>query len=424
MSRVAVHFVVLTVLLSEATPLVGDTGKRGPGIRIDTSEGLMANIGRSGIKLILAPESTDPGGHYTIPPCEEGIDERSTNQCGQLQQGDNSTLTGGLDLEVDRDRVPTGRELSRGAVIDCGGLPPDRTLSCIAAGDNSTIERLTIENGTPPTPRGSEHRVGILILAEKHVRIREVVVRNTHRAILMKGESGRKTRARISGSLVDGTELAGFFVMGLSESDTPVSDAEYRVRLESNRLTSIGLHPILVVSFSALRTQMKVDIIDSVVEPLTLRGISVFTARGFDDVPARQNTTAVSIRGGRLIGGAEGSQVLGGVGLAMQNFNRGSVTGTDNNDNTVSVVVRGLEFVNLASDLQVNYAPDWGRGNTGVLAMKRSSHSDTVGGTTVGVIRKVADDAGNDWVIDGSQSKFNRRNEGFDTSAVSDDFEK
>lgn len=313
-------------------------------VQVDNVNDLLENIRRDDIELVLEP------GVYVIPSCPGGLaQEISDPSCGQMQQGDNSVLKSDLILKVDKNGVPTGRA-NGGAIIDCSGLPPSAVkYSCLVAGDGSSIRNLTITNGlTTPDPSGGEaqHRNAIMIVAGKEAVINEVHLLNARRGVLFTTESGKETKGVVRRSLIEGTELAGVFLFTIDPDFSGSSNSQIRGTIEANRLTNIGLHPLLYLWAvpNGIGHHSHAEFTENIVDSSNIFGIT-FEGLGFSGVPAQDNTASFRIEGGRL----EGSQ-----GLTMLIIGDGG----DNSNNCIAGRVEGLTIKNGQPALEAFLAPD------------------------------------------------------------------
>ena len=393
------------MLFTLSTTLLADNGKNREFVLVDNIDDLLENIGRDNIELALAP------GEYIIPSCSGGLaQEMSDPTCGQMQQGDNSVLSSDLELELDDNGVPTG-EANGGAVIDCSGLPPSAfKFSCLVAGDGSTIRNLTIRNGlNTPDPPGSgdaQHRNAIMIVAGKEALVDEVHLMNARRGVLFTTESGKKTEGVVRHSLIDGTELAGIFLFTINPDFTGTSNALLKGKIEANRLTNIGLLPILLIwaSPNGIGNESHAEFTDNIVDSSNIFGITI-EGLGFPGAPAQDNTASFKIEGGRL----EGSQ-----GLTMLTLGGGG----NNSNNCIVGEVDGLTIENGEPAVKAILTPAWGTGNKLLLEMTDSVYiSDTSVGEVI-----VTDDAGSDFQIAGTPEEFQQNNTNFDISDVLLDF--
>jgi hypothetical protein len=383
--------------------LAGDDDDR-EFVLVNNTADLLENIGRDNIELYLAP------GDYVLQSCSGGLDESSPT-CGQMQQGDNSVLRSDLELDLDYNGVPTGMA-NGGAIIDCSPLPPSDLKSCIVAGDGSTIRNLTIRNGpqTPePDPPGGEadNRNGIIIVAGKEAVVDGVRLINTRRGVLFTTESGMETRGVVRHSLIDGTELAGIFLHAKNPDNSNSSNSKLRGAAEANRLTHIGLHPLLFLWTlpTGIGNDSHAVFTENIVDSSNIYGITI---EGFGSLgaPAQDNTASFKIQGGRLEGG-QGLTIL-------------TIGNSDNsNNNCVVGEVEDLTIENGEPAVEASLTPAWGTGNKFLLEMENSVYiSDTSEGNVV-----VTDDAGNDFQIVGTPEEFMHNNTNFDISNVSlDDF--
>ena len=399
---------VATMAMEDFGPAVVSADSESEVVLVDNIADLLANIGRDNIELIVAAQSTDPGGAYVVPVCPKGVDEVSDPSCGQMQQGDDSVLRSTLELDLDENGVPTSATpevvLTAGAVIDCSDLPASGLrLSCLVAGDGSTIRNITIINGsqTPePDPPGGkpDNRNGIMIVAGKEAVVDEVRLINTRRGVLFTTESGKETRGEVRHSLIDGSELAGIFLW-VRSPDGDTSNSRLRGEIEANRLTRIGLHPLLYVwAFRGSGNDSHAEFIENIVDSSNPFGITI-QGVGSPGSPARGNTASFEIKGGRL----EGSQ-----GLTMR-----MVRGSDNSNNCVVGEVKGLTIENGNPAVSAGLA-GWGTGNKFLLEMTDSVY---VGETGPGEVR-VTDDVGSDFQFSGTPEEFLEDNTNFDISGA------
>lgn len=395
---------ILVFVFALSTTVLADKPDKVNGrelVFVDNVDELLENIGRDNIELALAP------GEYVIPSCSGGLaQEMSDPTCGQMQQGDNSVLRSDLELELDENGVPTG-EASGGAIIDCSGLPPSAfKFSCLVAGDGSTIRNLTIRNGlnTPdPDPPGSsdaQHRNAIMIVAGKEAVVDEVHLMNARRGVLFTTESGKKTEGVVRHSLIDGTELAGIFLFTINPDFSGTSNSQLKGEIEANRLTNIGLLPIVYIwaSPNGIGNDSHAEFTENIVDASNIFGITI-EGLGFPGAPAQDNTASFKIEGGRL----EGSQ-----GLTMMTLGGGG----NNSNNCIVGEVEGLTIENGEPAVKASLTPEWGTGNKFLLEMKDSVYiSETSAGEVF-----VTDDAGSDFQIAGTPEEFLEDNTNFDIS--------
>jgi hypothetical protein len=380
-------------------------------IQVDNSADLRRYIGWDGIDLMLAGTSTDTyadpslNGRYVLTPCDGGEEqERGSAPCGQLEQGDHSTLRSDLRLELDRQGAPTGRA-SGGAVIDCSGLPSSPVeFSCVVAGNGGTIERITIVNGTdrptPDPPGGAaDNRNGIMVPAGgTETLIDRVRILNTRRGVLMTTRSHQETRGTVRHSLIDGTELAGVFLWVIAPNSAETTGARLRGEVVSNRLTHIGLHPLILEwAYYGTGNDSYAIFRDNLVDATNLFGISVI-AIGERQFPAIRNTGFFEVYGNRL---------EGQIGLYLAGFGNG------NSDNCLAGRVDQLTIRNASPAVEALYERRWGRDNRFLVDVADSRYTGGDPGEVT-----VVDGAGSEFQFAGTAEQFMLSNENFDLSRL------
>jgi hypothetical protein len=342
-----------------------------------------------------------------------------------------------LVLDLDERGVPTGKPgvdgceqipaegPSDGAVIDCSGLPPSRLqYSCLVAGDQSAISNLTICNGAPPFctdplqpytcdgrpfPGGvrARHRNAIRRPPGNEAVVEEVHVVNARRGVLLSAGSGQATRGTVRRSLIDGTELAGFFVWTIEAVDPgglPVDGARLHGEFEANRLSRIGRFPFIQEwSWPDGRgNRSHIALRDNIVDSTNFFGVNVI---GLGNGANQDNRATFDVEGGRLEGQLGLYITTGG-------------DGDDNSNNLVRGNVRGVTIKNSQPDaVLVDLQPGWGTGNRVLLKMEECTYV----GEGKGVI-EVFDDAGSDFRFLETQEEFAASNINFDISGVLSQF--
>ena len=245
-----------------------------------------------------------------------------------------------------------------------------------------------------------------MIVAGKEAVIDEVHMMNARRGVLFTTESGKKTEGVVRHSLIDGTELAGIFLFTIDPDFSGTSNSLLKGEVEANRLTNIGLLPILFIwaSPNGIGNESHAEFTENIVDSSNIFGITI-EGLGISSAPAHDNTASFKIEGGRL----EGSQ-----GLTMRT--RGAGGGSSNN--CIVGEVEGLIIENGEPAVEASLTPEWGTGNKFLLEMKDSVYiSETSAGEVI-----ATDDAGSDFQIAGTPDKFMKDNTNFDISDVLLDF--
>ena len=301
-----------------------------------------------------------------------------------------------------------------GAVIHCGDLPPSPLEfgadlpaklfpACLVAGNNSTIRNLTVCNGEAVLQRNPPvHRNGIVIRPGTEAVVEEVRLINTRRGVLGFTESLKATGVTVRNSLIEGSELAGIFLWARGEDGLPTNNSQLRGEIKANRLSRIGLHPLLLNwSAEGSDNDSHAEFIENIVDSTNVRVITIelFGPASDTAAPAQFNRASFAIEGGRL----EGS-----LGLLIS-----ARRGANNFDNCLAGRVEGLTITNGQPAVSVSTA-GWGNANRFLLEMTGSVYSAPGPRGEV----SVTDDAGSDFLIRGTAKEFSKNNKRFDISGV------
>jgi hypothetical protein len=281
-----------------------------------------------------------------------------------------------------------------------GVAASDLELSCLVAGNHSTIRNVTVCQGSPPTPlpagTSGVHRNGIMIVADHEATVEWVRVVNARRGAVMTALDEHTTRGAIRHTLVEGTELAGMFVWAVRPTGQGTNDATLSAELAQDRIVRAGLHPFITAwSYNGNRNVVNVSYIDDVVEAATPEAPAVKGIAIVGEGEGHRNRVSFEVRGGTL---------AGGWGVVVEAF------GNNGSNNVIQGVVSGVTITNAVPALGVFFP---GPGNE----ISIGYHDNRYLGATPGAVQ-VYIDKNSELDVAGSAQDFAASNQNFDATAL------
>jgi hypothetical protein len=210
--RLAVFVVV--VALTSLGLVAPSAAKPKPVIDVDTVAGLYAAAPMTDVVISLAPRV------YAL-------------NSGRLILGDGTELVSTLELELDADGVPTGNEVTAGAVIDTSALstPSPIDVGAVVLGRGGRVSHLTVRNS-----------VGFVIGIDMPFggSVHHVISEGSFQGARMFA-GAQDVRGSISQSVMRGYSLAGVAVIQSNQlNGMNVSNATIRANLDHNLITDVS----------------------------------------------------------------------------------------------------------------------------------------------------------------------------------------
>jgi hypothetical protein len=373
---------------------------------------------RDNVEIVLEP------GVFSLEEKSPGGDVRPFG--GSLVLGDNTILRSTLDLPLNEDGVPTGQDpCPDGEVSDCSGAIIDGSElpdlffdgSYIATGNGSTVSRLILQgNRSEPF----EDRIGIQILPKGTSPTSAVVDRVIVRRTLVGIQIGNRTEGNNHGIIRQSwvTEnYLGVDVVQIAPDSSGINDARTKAKVSFSLMNNNSSESFtLVGGFGGDRNDMVVSLVENEFgfAPFAAVHVQMLDNFLFPDNSSNDNKIRLSISGGRISGRMNDAEQVEGVGLLIRNI--ASDMGDGGWNNVIHGEVKGVQFVNNATDMEFTHVPGPGQGNQTMLLMQDNRHSDDLDGT--GQFSVMDNPPKTDFLVVGNRESFDTENHNFDSSGL------
>jgi hypothetical protein len=373
---------------------------------------------RDNVEIVLEP------GVFSLE--EESLEGEARPFGGSLVLGDNTILRSTLDLPLNEDGVPTGQDpCPDGEASDCSGAIIDGSElpdlffdgSYIATGNGSTVSRLILQgNRSEPF----EDRIGIQILPKgtspTSAVVDSVIVRRTLVGIQIGNRTEGNNHGIIRQSWVTENYL-GVDVVQIAPDSSGINDARTKAKVSFSLMNNNSSESFtLVGGFGGDRNDMVVSLVENEFgfAPFAAVHVQMLDNFLFPDNSSNDNKIRLSISGGHISGRMNDAEQVEGVGLLIRNI--ASDMGDGGWDNVIHGEVKGVEFVNNATDMEFTHVPGPGQGNQTMLLMQDNRHSDDLDGT--GQFSVTDNPPKTDFLVVGNSESFDTGNYNFDSSSL------